>query len=57
MSQQGIEKTIFRVSFQIDFEIMTTMILENTISRFNVFQLKVFIAECITLETHKKKLC
>ena len=40
MSQQGIEKSIFRVSFGIDFDIMTTMILQNTILRFKIFQIE-----------------
>ena len=40
MWQQGIEKSIFRVSFGIDFDIMTTMNLQNTILRFKIFQIE-----------------
>ena len=41
MSQQGTEKSIFRVIFRIGFDIITTMILQITISRFNLFLLNV----------------
>ena len=34
---------------------MTATILQNTISTFNFFKLKVLIAECVTLESQKKK--
>ena len=42
MSQQGTEKSIFRVIFRIGFGIMTAMILQNTISRFNFFRIESF---------------
>ena len=42
ISQQGTEKSIFRVIFQIGFSIMTAMILQNTITRFNLFQIERF---------------
>ena len=42
LSQQGTEKSIFRVIFRIGFGIMTTMILQNTISRFNFFRIESF---------------
>ena len=42
LSQQGTEKSIFRVIFRIGFGIMTTMILQNTISRFNLFRIESF---------------
>ena len=55
MSQQGTEKSIFRVIFRIGFGIMTAMILQNTISRFNFFEVKVLWAECVILESYEKK--
>ena len=42
MSQQGTEKRNFRVIFQIDFSIMTAMILQKTISIFNLFWIESF---------------
>ena len=42
LSQQGTEKSIFRVIFRIGFGIMTAMILQNTISRFNFFRIESF---------------
>ena len=36
MSQQGTEKSIFRVIFWIGFGIRAAMILQNTITRFNL---------------------
>ena len=41
MSQQGTEKSIFRVIFQIGFDVIIKIILQNTISRFNLFLLNV----------------
>ena len=38
MSQQRTEKSILRVIFRINFDIMITMILQKTIFRFNLFQ-------------------
>ena len=56
MLQQGTENIIFRVTFGIDFVIMTTMILQNTISRFNIFEIKkVFTAKCVTFKSHRRK--
>ena len=42
MFQQGTEKSIFKVIFKIEFGIMTTTILQNTISRFNLFLIESF---------------
>ena len=42
MSQQGTGKSIFRVIFQISFDVITTMILQNTHSRFNFFWIESF---------------
>ena len=42
MLQQGTEKSIFIVIFRIGFDIMTAMILQNTISRFNFFLIEIF---------------
>ena len=55
MSQQGTEKSSFRVIFRIGFGILTAMILQNTISSSTAFDLKVLIAECVTLESHETK--
>ena len=40
MSQQGTKKSIFRFLFQICFGIMTTMFLQNTISRLTFFRIE-----------------
>ena len=42
MSLQGTKKTIFSVLFRIGLGIMTTMFLQNTISRFNFFRIESF---------------
>ena len=42
MSQQGTEKAMCRVIFQVGLDIMTTMILLNAISGFNLFRIKSF---------------
>ena len=42
MLQQETENIIFRVIFWIGFGIMTAMILQNTISRFNLFRIESF---------------
>ena len=52
---QTTQNRVFRVTFRIGFSIRTAMILQNTISRFNLFRLKVLIPECDTLESHEKK--
>ena len=57
MSQQGTEKSIFRVIFWIDFDIMTAMKLQNPISRFNLFQIESFDSRvCYFKEPQKKKI-
>ena len=42
LSQQGTEKSIFRVIFRIGFEVINAMILQNTISRYNFFRIASF---------------
>ena len=42
LSQQGTEKSIFRVIFRIGFDVINAMILQNTISRFNFFRIASF---------------
>ena len=42
MLKQGKEKIMFRDIFQICFQIMTTIIPQNTIARFNIFQIDSF---------------
>ena len=41
-AQQATEKSIFRVIFRIGVGIMTTIILQNNISRFNFFWIESF---------------
>ena len=55
MPQQRTEKSIFRAIFRIDFEIMTTMIVQIPFPDSTSFELKVLIPECVTLEIHGKK--
>ena len=45
------------LSFQIDFDVLTRLILQNTISRFNLFQIESLIAERVTLDGHEKNMC
>jgi len=55
--QQGTEKSIFRVIFRIGFDIMTTMILQNTISTFNYFLIQINDSlVCYFGELQKKNL-
>ena len=54
LSQQGTEKSIFRVIFRIGFDVINAMILQNTISRFNFFRIASLIAECVSLVSHEK---
>ena len=42
MLKQVTERIMFRFIFRIGFDIMTTMILQNTISRFNLFWIESF---------------
>ena len=56
MSQQGTEKSIFREIFQIGCDIIMTLILQNTISRFNFFWIESFDTwVCYFGEPRKKK--
>ena len=57
LSQQETEKSIFRVIFQIGFGIMTTMILQKTISRFNFFQFESFDSWVCYFGEPQKKMC
>ena len=57
MSQQGTEKSVFRVIFRIGFGIMTAMILQNAISSFNSFRIeRLDSGVCYFGELRKKKL-
>jgi len=42
MLKQETEKSIFEVIFGIGIDIMPLMILQNTISKFNLFEMKSF---------------
>ena len=55
MSQQWTEKSISELSFKIGFDVMKTMILQNTNSRSNLFRIELLIAESVTFECHEKK--
>ena len=57
ISQQGTEKSIFRVIFQIGFDIMATMILQNNISRFNLFQIESFDSWVCYFGELRSKIC
>ena len=57
MSQQGAEKSIFRVIFRIGFGIRTAMILQNTISRFNLFRIESFDSGACYLGELRKQIC
>ena len=57
MSQQGTEKSIFRVIFRIGFGIMTAMILQNTISRFNLFRIESFDSGVCYFGELQKNIC
>ena len=49
------QRRAFSELIQIGFDIITSMILQNATSRFNLFWIfKVLIAECVTLESYKK---
>ena len=54
MSQQGIEKSSVTVIVRIGFDVITTMI---SFPDSTYFELKVLIAEYVTLESHGKKIC
>ena len=57
LSQQGTEKSIFRVIFRIGFNVITLMILQNTNSRFNLFLIASFDSwVCWLGEPRKKNL-
>ena len=45
----------FQSYLQIDCDIMTAMILQKTISRFNLFHINVMIAEWVILESQNIK--
>ena len=54
MSQQGTEKSIFRVIFQISFDVITTMILQNTNTKFNLLWIKSVYSWVYYPGEHKK---
>jgi len=55
MSQQGAEKSIFRVIFRIGFDVVTAMILQNTISRFNLLRIERFDSWVCYVKSNEKK--
>ena len=57
LSQQGEEKSIFRVIFRIGFNVITLMILQNTNSRFNLFLIASFDSWVCWLGEPRKKIC
>ena len=57
LSQQGTEKSIFRVIFRFSFYVITTMILQNTNSRFNLFRIESFDSRVCYLGEPQKKIC
>ena len=57
LSQQGTEKSIFRVIFPISFYVITTMILQNTNFRFNLFRIESFDSRVCCLGEPRKKIC
>ena len=56
MLQEETEKPIFSVFFQICFGIIAPIILKKSFQDLTYFNLKVLIAQCVTLENHKKNL-
>ena len=54
MWQQGTEMSVFRVFFQIGFDIVTTMALQIPFPDSTYFKLKVLILECASLESYGK---
>ena len=57
LSQQGTEKSIFRVIFRIGFNVITLMVLQNTNSRFNLFLIASFDSWVCWLGEPRKKIC
>ena len=51
----GAEQSIFRVIFQIRFDIITTMIVQNTVLRVSLFQIESFDSWMCPLESQKNK--
>ena len=47
LSQQRSEKSILRFILQIGFNVIATMILQNSSSRFIFFETESFIPECV----------
>ena len=57
VSQQRTENSIFRVNFRIGFYVITTMILQISNSRFNLFRIESFESwVCFLGEPQKKNL-
>ena len=57
VSQQRTENRIFRVNFRIGFYVITTMILQITNSRFNLFRIESFDGWVCYLGEPRKKIC
>ena len=56
LSQQGTEKSIFRVIFRIGFDVIITMILQNTNSRFSFFRIESVDSWVCYLGEPRKKI-
>ena len=55
LSQQGTEKSIFREIFRIGCDVIMTMILQNTIFTFNLFEMESF-DNCFCYIGNKQRL-
>ena len=54
MLQQGTEKSILRVIFQFGFDVIMSMILQNIILRFNLFEMESFDT-CLCYVRNKRR--
>ena len=57
MLQKETENGIFRVIFRIGFGIMTAMILQNSISKFNLLQIESFDSGVCDFRELRIKIC
>ena len=55
LSQQGIEHSFFILSFEMALTLSLHWFHKKTILDSTYVQLKVFVAECVTLGTHDKQ--
>ena len=55
LSQQGIEHSFFKAVFKIGFALSQQWFYKITLPDSAYVQLKVFIAECFTLESHEEQ--